>query len=354
MKLQTRKIISFLTALTLLLAVALPAGAAKTPDAGTYSVKSTLSCFVDAMGGQEFGAKLYKGAKITVDKNGSAKATLSFGTGKVQIYSVTCDVFVDKTLSPHLGYYDKSGKLHKDAAYTVGTEKVNANLLRKDSDGNYIVEKDTYVTSMTFPVDVGDSELFLYLYINSQVMGVQFCNGKGTAASTQPDKATPYQAKLHLDWSSLQKTGPSDSGTAAPAAPEDTGTTAPDKTGDVSGGKPDSTQKQSATVTYEAKTSYEVEIPASIAVNSATRKGSYTVKAKSFSLNKGAFVTVTATGRGELKSGKNTVAFVNELDGGKLTKSGETLKGLITVTEDAVPGAYTGTVDFTINYFSGN
>ena len=74
MKLQTRKIISFLTALTLLLAVALPAGAAKTPDAGTYSVKSTLSCFVDAMGGQEFGAKLYKGAKITVDKNGSAKA----------------------------------------------------------------------------------------------------------------------------------------------------------------------------------------------------------------------------------------------------------------------------------------
>ncbi|MBQ7598074.1 MAG: hypothetical protein IJU56_05800 [Clostridia bacterium] len=80
MKLQTRKIISFLTALTLLLAVALPAGAAKTPDVGAYSVKSTLSCFVDAMGGQEFGAKLYKGAKITVDKNGSAKATLTINS----------------------------------------------------------------------------------------------------------------------------------------------------------------------------------------------------------------------------------------------------------------------------------
>ena len=341
MKHNRKKALSLLTAIALLLSVSLPVGAAETPAAGTYSVQSSLSCFVDAMGGQEFGSGLYKGAQIRVDSSGNAEATLSFGTGKVQIYSVSCDVFVDKTLSPSLGYYDQSGVLHKDARYTVGTETVDANLLHTDANGKTLVEKDTYVTSMTFPVAVGDSEIYLYMYINSQVMGVQFCDGSGTASSAHPDVLTPYKATLRLDWSTLQKTDGSSVDTAG------------DTTGDTSADTPSSTQKQSATVTYEAKTSYEVQIPATIAVSSATRKGAYTVKAQNFTLESGAYVTVTATGKGELKNGSQSVAFVNTLDSGRLTASGDTLNGLITVTQDAHPGAYTGTVDFTINYFSG-
>lgn len=38
---------------------------------GTYSVDATLSCYVNAMGGIEFGAPLLTGSTIKVDANGS-------------------------------------------------------------------------------------------------------------------------------------------------------------------------------------------------------------------------------------------------------------------------------------------
>ena len=53
-------------------------------------------------------------------------------------------------------------------------------------------------------------------------------------------------------------------------------------------------------------------------------------------------------------SGSHEIAFTNTLAEGKLAKTGDTLAGEVAVTEAASnPGKYTGTIDFTINYFSG-
>ena len=62
----------------------------------------------------------------------------------------------------------------------------------------------------------------------------------------------------------------------------------------------------------------------------------------------------TASESGKLVSGSNELAFTNALETGNLTKSGDTLDGTVTVTDDAAnPGKYTGTIDFTINYYKG-
>lgn len=97
-----------------------------------------------------------------------------------------------------------------------------------------------------------------------------------------------------------------------------------------------------------------MEIPATITVDSATNKGSYNVTAQKFILDEGAYVTVTATESGKLVNGSKELAFTNTLAEGNLTKTGDTLAGEVEVTEPATnPGKYTGTIDFTINYFSG-
>lgn len=50
---------------------------------------------------------------------------------------------------------------------------------------------------------------------------------------------------------------------------------------------------------------------------------------------------------------RTSLAFTNELAAGNLTKTGDNLNGKVTVTgEPASAGEYTGTVDFTINYFA--
>ena len=56
---------------------------------------------------------------------------------------------------------------------------------------------------MTFPVSEETSEYNLWIYINSNVMGVQFCDGSGSSSSNHPNEATPYVGKLTIDWSSL-------------------------------------------------------------------------------------------------------------------------------------------------------
>ncbi len=54
-----------------------------------------------------------------------------------------------------------------------------------------------YVDSITFPVTEFAEEINLTMYINSNVMGVQFCNSNDDADSTT------YPATLTLDWSAL-------------------------------------------------------------------------------------------------------------------------------------------------------
>ena len=152
------------------------------------------------------------------------------------------------------------------------------------------------------------------MYVNSNVMGVQF--GGSDSAN--------YAATLTVDWSSAAKI----------------------KTADK-------TSSQSATVKYNVEEGYEVSIPAEITVDTETKTANYSIQAKKFVFPENAYVTVTANGNGSLSNGKDSLAFTNELAAGNLTKTGDNLNGKVTVTgEPTSAGEYTGTVDFTINYFA--
>ncbi len=167
----------------------------------TLSVDATLSCYVSAMGGQEFGTPVHKGTKILKKADGTYKVLLSLGKGTGNIFGVEFDAFIDPSNSTP-GYYDADGNV-QDAVYTVSeddTAQANTGL---DEDGNRVLVDVNYVTSMTFPVSKETSEYNLWIYINSNVMGVQFCDGSGTAGSGNPDVATPYIGKLTIDWDSL-------------------------------------------------------------------------------------------------------------------------------------------------------
>lgn len=166
-----------------------------------YNIDANLSCFITAMGGQEFGASVYKSAKIVENADGTCKVVLSLGKGKGNIYGVDFDAFIDPRNSKP-GYYNEKGE-KLDAEYTISdtdTAQANTGL---DESGERMLEDVHYVTSMTFPVSKEKSEYNLWLYVNSNVMGVQFCDGKGEASSNQPNEATPYVGKLTIDWNSV-------------------------------------------------------------------------------------------------------------------------------------------------------
>ncbi|MCR5725465.1 MAG: hypothetical protein K6G80_10310 [Treponema sp.] len=168
----------------------------------TYTVDADLSCYVDAMGGQEFGTPVHKGTKILKKADGTYKVLLSLGKGTGNIFGIDFDAFVDPSDSTP-GYYDADGVV-QNAVYTISeddTAQANTGL---DEDGNRVLVDVNYVTSMTFPVSEETSEYNLWIYINSNVMGVQFCDGSGSGSSGQPNTATPYVGKLTIDWSSLK------------------------------------------------------------------------------------------------------------------------------------------------------
>ena len=166
--------------------------------AGEYAVRASLSCYVNAMGGVEFGAPLLKGAALIVDGAGNRSLKLAFGKSSVTIYSVTCDTFIDinpsyqtedrGVKSGTLGFYDGNGVLQ-----TAGV----THTLSQDTALNASNEAVHYVDAISFPLTEKSGEYRLTLYINSNVMGVQFCekNDKATA--------TTYQAVLTVDWASL-------------------------------------------------------------------------------------------------------------------------------------------------------
>lgn len=299
-----RRVTSFLSVLLCLglLLVQVPSAlAAETLEEGSYAVDAKLSCYVSAMGGIEFGAPLLTGATVTVDGEGNASVTLSLSKSQVTIYGVTCDTFVDASQSVP-GYY--SGGSRRSASYT----KSSATALNPD---NVAVH---YVDSMTFPVTRGTGTYSLYLYINSNVMGVQFGDGSETS----------YRASLTIDWRSAAKIG--------------------------------ETSQQTATVVYNyiVDGTYEVAIPGTITVSKKTGKGSYAVKAQNFDIAEGAYVQVTTENGGTLTCGKENISFTNQLADGKLRASGDTLNGTVTVSQTPkVEGVYTGTLNFVIRYFPG-
>lgn len=167
---------------------------------GTYSMDASLSCYVNAMGGVEFGTPLLTGSSIKVDADGSKTMTLSFTKSSVTIYNITCDTFIDVAPSTEdskngiengtLGYYDNNGKLQTDSV---------EHTLSDDTALNSKSEEVHYVSSISFPIESVKDTYELTLYINGNVMGVQF----GTGGSSS------YPATLTVDWNSLKSGGTS-------------------------------------------------------------------------------------------------------------------------------------------------
>lgn len=161
---------------------------------GIYSVDASLSCYVNAMGGVEFGAPLLTDSSIKVDGDGSKTMTLNFTKSSVTIYNITCDTFIDASPSTEnskggvengtLGYYDDNGNLQTDSVeHTLSDDTV----LDSKSEEVY------YVSSISFPVESIKDTYELTLYVNSNVMGTQFGAGEGSSPAT-----------LTVDWSSLK------------------------------------------------------------------------------------------------------------------------------------------------------
>lgn len=165
---------------------------------GTYQVKAELSCYVNAMGGVEFGAPLLTSTSVEVAANGTKMLTLYFTKSQVTIYSITCDTFIDFSpsyvtetngiKSGTLGYYSADGTLITDTVeYT----------LSDDTAENAQKEQVHYVDSISFPVEYESDTYSLTLFINSNVMGTQFTKDG-------------YPATLSVDWASASADGVAD------------------------------------------------------------------------------------------------------------------------------------------------
>lgn len=162
---------------------------------GTYTIKAKLSCYVNAMGGVEFGAPLLVSSQIKVTSDGSKTMTLYFTKSSVTIYSITCDTFIDVSpsyvtetngiKSGTLGYYNAEGVLvTDDITYT----------LSNDTAENAQKEQVHYVDSVSFPIRYESDTYKLSLFVNSNVMGTQFT-------------ADGYAATLTVDWTSVSAVG---------------------------------------------------------------------------------------------------------------------------------------------------
>lgn len=310
-----KKVISGVLAATMALAVSPISAIAETPSgAGKYDIDATLSCYVNAMGGVEFsdGYGLLTDTTVEVKDDGSATATISLGkTTGLSVYTVPCTAFIGTDEAP--GYYKNGTVTKENVSYTVSDDTA------ANKNGNV-----NYITSITLPVETSTSEYTMWLYLDSNVMGCQLGDGSGTGASNTPGVATKHTAKLTIDWSSAVKKA-----------------------------QATSTKTQSANVEYVVSGGYEVEIPATITINAATKKGAYTVTAKNFVIAENDYVTVTASESGSLSNGTDKIRFKNTLAGGQLKADGNKLTGEIEIIDTAVnPGKYTGTIDFVINYFA--
>lgn len=348
------KIMSCVLAVAMMMSMsavsAFAAGTTTNLEEGSYTVNADMSLYVNAMGGIEFAdafelntmtygtAGIFDSATLTVDENGNEYVTVNFGIGSGSIYNVAFESFVDGAYS--LKYYDANHELQDVTSYTEENFSVT-----KTDDSVY---ETTRVTSVTFPlvldtaatvfdkttnaaVSAGNTTesdsvvIDLWMVVNSNVMGLQFCDGSGTAGSNTYETATKYVASLTVDLSSAEK---------IVEATE--------------------SNNQSANVEYTVESGYEVEIPATITVDATTKKGTYTVTAQNFVIGENAYVTVTASESGKLTNGSDELAFTNTLAEGNLTKTGDTLAGTVEVTDSpSNPGKYTGTIDFVINYYAG-
>ena len=170
----------------------------------TYNVGSTLSVYAPLMkldlakGQPEEGEKfkpLVESASVTVDSDGKVMLTVRFRKSYVKVGPLESNTFIDSRNS-HPGYYDMDG-VKKDAVFTLSEAGDTATPPKGDPDHATGVR---YVTSMTFPVNKDNGKYFLWLYLNSGVMGAQSGDGKGTAGPNEPNKHSKYEGKFIIDW----------------------------------------------------------------------------------------------------------------------------------------------------------
>ena len=166
------------------------------PAGTTYTLDASLSAYIDAMGGVEFGEGLYKGSTITDLGDGRYLLGIDTDKSEVVIYTVQCDTFIDpygtgakgegEIENGTIGYYNAEGELVTDGVtYELSAEDDLVNAPDPEGGSNY--QKVRYVTHIDMVLEnVGPleelDELELTFYINSQVMGGQF--GYGAASDS--------------------------------------------------------------------------------------------------------------------------------------------------------------------------
>lgn len=164
------------------------------PESAYTQYDADLSCYVTAMGGVEFGNGLLSGVYVEQEEE-QYYLTIVFNKSQVTIYTITCDTFIDTDPANAgsskgiedgtLGVYDEDGTLVTEGVevrYSTGDDYVAG------SGGNVY-----YVKSVKLPVDSLRESYKLALYINSSVMGVQFCEPNETVSTGT------YSATLTLD-----------------------------------------------------------------------------------------------------------------------------------------------------------
>lgn len=195
MKRMRRFLAAFMAAVMICIGLITTSYASGEFSEGTYQMDAELSCYVNAMGGVEFGAPLLTSASLEVAADGAKTMTLHFTKSQVTIYSITCDTFIDAApsyvteadgiKSGTLGYYNADGVLVTDTVtYT----------LSEDTAENAQQEQVHYVDSLSFPIEFESDSYSLALFINSNVMGTQFAKDG-------------YEATLRVDWSSIVADG---------------------------------------------------------------------------------------------------------------------------------------------------
>lgn len=145
-------------------------------DAGTYQLTASLSCWMSAMGGCDFGTDLLKSAVLTVGTDGSKKVTLYFHemVDVVMAYG-TASAYAEN--SGEIGYHNGSAWCTAEYTTATGTSE----------DGTY-----TYVSSMTFPISAISNTYDLALCIG----GTQF----GGESARMLSDGSVLSATLSVDW----------------------------------------------------------------------------------------------------------------------------------------------------------
>ncbi|MCC8356546.1 MAG: hypothetical protein LJU34_01635 [Oscillospiraceae bacterium] len=312
-----KKILAALCCAVVLLAGLPTAVSADTTlEAGkTYELSGSLSCYVNAMGGIDFASTMLSGITVTVDSDGNASMTITIGVSSGTIYSVDYVAFVDASSSTP-GYYDASGVRHNASYTTSRNTAIN-------SSGSSV----HYVDSITFPISASSlrSSYTLFLYIESNVMGVQFCDGSGSATSSNPGALTPYVARLTVDWGTL-KSGPAE------------------------------TSGRYSTVSYTYQGLDDGQFILTIPDRFTLTSGSslvYQVSLLDAALSDGTGLVITVPDTIEMTSGEDNQQAEIKLSDNTLTTADSVLTGAVLLSVQEKEDVYIGTVDFTVAYVTG-